>query len=84
MFNQHQPTPDADQPIIYHIRLKEHLGEQWQEWFEDMTITHTASNETLIIATIIDQAQLFGLLKKVRNLGLTLIEVTRATSDNQE
>lgn len=85
MSNQQPLTPDPDQPTIYEIRIRERLGEQWQAWFDEgMTIEHTATGETLITAEIIDQAHLFGLLKKVRNLGLTLISVTRTNSEDSQ
>lgn len=84
MSDQNQPASGPDQLNIYHIRIKERLEEQWQDWFEGMTITHEDNGDTIITAQIIDQAQLFGLLKRVRNLGLTLISVTRANlEDNQ-
>ncbi len=73
------------EPIIYEIRLKESLREQWMEWFEGMTFTYDETGGTIIRGEIIDQAHLFGLLKKVRNLGVTLISATRIDSeDNQE
>jgi len=82
MSQQNQPNPNPAQPTIYQIHIRESLGEQWQEWFDGMTIVHTSSEETIITAEVIDQAQLFGLLKKVRNLGLTLLSVTPVNSDD--
>ena len=84
MSDEHQPTPESDDQDIYHIRIKERLGDQWQDWFEGMAITHKDNGETIIIGQIIDQAQLFGLLKRVRNLGLTLISVTRTNSEDNQ
>ena len=78
MSNKHQPISDSDESNIYHIRIKEQLSEQWQEWFEEMTITKESNGETLLTGHIVDQAELFGILKKVRNLGLTLISVIHA------
>lgn len=82
--SNHKLTPDPDQPNTYHIRIQERLGEQWQDWFEGMTITHHDNGETVITGQIIDQAQLFGLLKKIRNLGLTLISVARANPEDKQ
>jgi len=82
MSDQNQPTSNPNQSNIYHIRIKERLGEQWQDWFEGMTITREENEETVIIGHIEDQAQLFGLLKKVRNLGLTLLSVTPVNSND--
>lgn len=57
----------------YQIRLKGHLSADWAEWFGNSTITPTESGESLITTSCLDQAALFGLLKKVRDLGLILI-----------
>jgi hypothetical protein len=64
-----------NQPLYYEIRLKGHLDSQWADWFEEMTITLEEDGNTLMSGPVIDQAALHGLLKKIRDLGLTLISV---------
>jgi len=60
----------------YRIRVKGHLGQQqWSDWFDGLTITNTESGEAVLSGTIVDQAALHGILIKVRDLGLPLIEV---------
>jgi hypothetical protein len=66
----------------YQIRVKGHLGSQWADWFDNATITLDDSGETLITCKVVDQSALFGLLKKVRNLGLTLISFNPIASDD--
>ncbi|GAB4457458.1 MAG: hypothetical protein Fur0044_50930 [Anaerolineae bacterium] len=61
--------------MVYQIRLKGHLGRQWTDWFEGLTLTLEANGDTLLTGPVADQAALFGLLRKVRDLGLPLIEV---------
>jgi hypothetical protein len=63
----------------YHIRIKGHLGPQWTSWFEDMTITLEANGDTLLAGPLIDQAALYGLLRKLRDVGLPLVSVTCAS-----
>src|ERR1044071_8445387 len=58
------------------IRIKGQLGAQWGAWFDGMTITQTANGETLIAGLVADQAALFGLLRKGRDLGLPLRSVS--------
>lgn len=70
----------ADQPIVYQIRLEGHLGDQWTAWFDDLTITLEANGNTLLTGPVVDQAALYGLLRKVRDLGLPLVSVNRVTS----
>jgi hypothetical protein len=70
------PT-DADKPMDYEIKIKGHLGAQWKDWFDGMSVTQEESNETVLSGLVVDQAALHGLLKKVRDLGLTLLSVNR-------
>ncbi len=67
--------------MIYQIRIKGHLDHRWTEWFGDVTITLEDNGETLLTGPVADQAALYGLLRKVRDLGLPLISVTRAQTD---
>jgi hypothetical protein len=57
------------------IRLQGQIDEQWSEWFEGLTITHTGQGETVLAGCVADQAALHGLLAKVRDLGLSLVSV---------
>lgn len=66
---------DSDQPIIYQIKIKGHLGDQWTDWFEGLVITLDDNGHTLLTGPVVDQAALHGLLKKVRDLGMPLISV---------
>jgi hypothetical protein len=71
------PKSGPNQPLIYQIRIKGHLGHQWTDWFEGLTITLEDNGETLLTGPVVDQAALHGLLKKVRDLGLPLLSVNR-------
>jgi hypothetical protein len=74
MSNKRSPERDAGQPVVYQIRIKGHLGRQWTDWFEGLTIT-LDEGDTLLTGTVIDQAALHGYLKKVRDLGMPLLSV---------
>ncbi len=67
--------------MIYQIRIKGHLDRRWTDWFGGMTITLEENGYTLLTGPVVDQAALHGLLRKVRDLGLPLISVTRAQTD---
>lgn len=73
-----------DEPLVYEIRLKGHLGEGWIDWFDGLTITLEDTGETLLTGPVVDQAALHGLLKKVRDLGLPLVSVQRDVPDRKE
>ena len=66
--------------LIYEIRVKGHLAPDWADWFGQLALRHYANGETVIMGPVRDQAALFGLLIKVRDLGLTLISVNRIES----
>jgi len=68
---------DSSQPTIYQIRVKSHLGSDWTDWFEGLTITLEEDGDTLLTGPVADQAALYGLLKKVRDLGIPLLSVIR-------
>ncbi len=61
-------------PQTYEIRVRGHLGESWSAWFEEMDI-HYEETDTLLRGSLVDQAALHGVLAKIRDLGLTLVEV---------
>lgn len=77
MSNEIEPKPIPSQPVIYQIRLKGHLDSQWTDWFEGLTITLEEDGDTLLTGPVIDQSALYGLLKKVRDLGMPLVSVGR-------
>lgn len=77
-----QPQPESSQPAIYRIRIQGQLDSQWADWFDEMTITLEEDGNTLLTGQVIDQAALHGLLKKIRDLGMTLISICPGQPDN--
>ncbi|MDH4135993.1 MAG: hypothetical protein OEW09_04645 [Anaerolineae bacterium] len=77
MSNKLDPKTNPGQPMIYQIRIKGHLGHQWTDWFEGLTITLEDNGDTLLTGPVVDDAALHGLLKKVRDLGMPLLSVNR-------
>ena len=72
---------DSNQPMIYQIRVKSHLSSDWTDWFEGLTITPEEDGDTLLTGPVVDQAALYGLLKKVRDLGMPLISLNPVQSN---
>ncbi len=70
-------------PEYNQIRIKGHLDPRWSEWFGDLRLTHLEGNETLLSGQLPDQAALHGLLERVRDLNLTLVSVTCASTTSQ-
>jgi hypothetical protein len=74
---------DPDTPKIFQIKIKGHLGPQWMEWFEGLSITLEEDGNTLLAGPVTDQAALHGILKKVRDLGMPLLSVNSVGTDSQ-
>jgi hypothetical protein len=77
MSNDPKQKIDPGEPMVYQIRIECHLDDQWTDWFGGMTITLEENGDTLLTGPVADQAALSGLLKKVRDLGMSLVSLNR-------
>jgi hypothetical protein len=66
------------------IRVKGQIDDQWSEWFEGLKITYGDQNDAILTGDVVDQAALYGLLAKLRNLGLPLVAVDSVEVKEQE
>ena len=57
------------------IRIEGHLDQSWADWLDGFTLTHTDAGETILTGDVRDQAALYGLIAKLRDLGVKLISV---------
>ena len=67
------PTPRG--PVGYVVRIAGHLDAHWSAWLSDFTLTREPDGTTSLRGVVADQAELHGLLGKVRDLGVTLLSV---------
>jgi hypothetical protein len=72
---EHNFKSDSVLPRVYQIRIKGQLDAGWIDWFGGMTITQEDNGTALLTGPVIDQSALYGLLKKIRDLGLPLLSV---------
>lgn len=77
MANPIDDETGSNQPPVYQVRIEGHLGQQWAEWFEGLTITLEDDGTSLLTGLMPDQAALHGLFKKIRDLGIVLVSVNR-------
>ena len=84
MSNEINSESDPGQAMVYQIRIKGHLGHEWTDWFGGLTLTLEDNGETLLTGPVIDQAALHGLLRKVRDLGVPLLSVSRVEPGQAE
>jgi hypothetical protein len=64
-------------PGTMEIRVKGHLDESWSESFEGMTIANLEDGTAVLSGSLIDQAALQGMLRRIRDLGLPLVSVNQ-------
>ncbi len=63
-------------PEYYEIKIAGHLDQRWSDWFAGLQLTYIEGDDTLLAGHLPDQAALYGLLERVRDLNLRLISVT--------
>ena len=71
-------------PADYQIKVKGNLGSQWSDWFDGLMITPDEEGNTLLTGSVIDEAALHGLLKKIRDLGMPLISFNQIESGHDD
>jgi hypothetical protein len=65
------------------VRVKGRINEQWSEWFGGLTISHSDPDETVLTGLVADQSALYGIISRLRDLGLELTSVnSRKTKDD--
>ena len=70
---------EFDTTSIYEIRVRGVLNQRWSDWFDGFRIDNQV-HDTILVGPVIDQAELHGLLAKIRDLGLPIISVERVNS----
>ena len=66
----------TDTPMFLKLRIAGHLDPGWSEWFAGMEMHHLPDGSTALTGQVEDQAALYGLLYRARDLGLTMLAVT--------
>ncbi len=66
------------------IIVKGQLDIDWSGWFEGLTIAHNDKDETMLSGQIRDQTALYGILARMRDLGLFLISVKYMADESSE
>jgi hypothetical protein len=71
-------------PVFYEIRISGRLNPEWAEWFGNIDIRMEQTSEgasSILSGPVADQAALFGILNRIRDLGLRLISVNMIAPD---
>ena len=74
---------EYDSPAIYEIRVKGKLDARWSRWFANLQIVPQPNGESLLTGSVPDQAALYGVISRMRDLGLVLISVHRVPREEE-
>lgn len=77
-------TRQQPEPGRYEIRTQGHLDARWAAWFDGLVLTRDTDGTTVIHGQVLDQAALYAVLLKLRDLGLPLVSVTPVPVDQSE
>ena len=72
------------QPRHYCITIQGHLHPRWSEWFENLTISQQPDGTTTLSGLVVDQAALYGLIIKLRDMGIPLLALQSLTADQEK
>ncbi len=70
-----------DEPACYRIRVKGHLSGQWAYSFNGLTLENLPDGDAVLSGRLSDQPALYGVLNRIRDIGLTLISVNRLADE---
>jgi hypothetical protein len=59
------------------LRIKGHIDRDWSDWFEGFEIAHTEGDETILSGNVADQSALYGVMAKLRDLGVELVSLNQ-------
>jgi hypothetical protein len=79
--SEESPQPSGNHTEHFEIHVKGHLSPSWSEYFAGLKVINSQSGETILVGPIMDQAQLHGILARIRDLNLMLISVGRIESE---
>jgi hypothetical protein len=71
------PTDPRDGSGRYEVRVKGRLDTRWAAWFDGFSLTHGRDGTTVLAGFVVDQAALHGVLRRLGDVGLPIVSVTR-------
>jgi hypothetical protein len=67
----------------YLLQVKGHLDDRWSDWLEGLAIERHEDGTTVLVGPLVDQAALYGVIIRLRDLGLSLLSVSRVVESKQ-
>jgi hypothetical protein len=67
---------------IYELQIKGHLDDRWSDWLGGLNIQRQDDGTTVLVGPLVDQAALYGVIIRIRDLGLSLLSVSRVVESH--
>jgi hypothetical protein len=76
-----RPTPATAPaaPTTYEVRVAGHLDDHWTTWLDGLTLVRHDDGTSVLTVPLADQAQLHGLIARIRDLGVPLLSLSTST-----
>jgi hypothetical protein len=58
------------------IHIKGQINKEWSDWFGGLSISHADPDESILIGCVPDQSALYGVISRLRDLGLELVSLS--------
>ena len=71
-------------PVAYVLRVSGHLDPHWAASFGGLVLAHDPDGTTTLTGAVADQAELHGILTRIRDLGVTLISLAPTPSPGHD
>jgi hypothetical protein len=65
------------------VRIRGQLDKKWEDWLEGFAISYSSEDETVLTGKLIDQASLYGLMGKLRDMGVKLVSVVTTEAGDE-
>jgi hypothetical protein len=82
-----KPHSDSNGPTTYRIQVRGKLDEGWSDWFRGLTVVSEDANDgspiTTLVGPVADQAALRGILNRIWDLNLTILDVSRGANHDE-
>ncbi len=66
----------------YRIRVRGHLDDRWSDWLGGLAVQPQEDGTTVLVGPVVDQAALYGVIIRIRDLGLSLLSVSRVVESH--
>jgi hypothetical protein len=66
----------------YRFLVKGHLDDRWSDWLGGLAIERQEDGTTVLVGPVVDQAALYGVIIRLRDLGLSLLSVSRGAESH--